>query len=107
MPDPARRGRLQSATSPAGSSVDLQQPRFGRARGRPPQLAEDGVEDDPVGYPWWKVERGIRWRGMPALGATLTRDQVWQMALFLKHMDSLPPEARRAWQQVPSVAAER
>lgn len=69
----------------------------------PPQLAKHGVEDDPPGYTFWKVEHGIRWTGMPSFGRTLSRDEIWQVALFLQHMDSLPPAAREAWQQVPSV----
>ena len=26
----------------------------------PPQLASDGVEDDPQGWTFWKIENGIR-----------------------------------------------
>ncbi len=66
----------------------------------PPQLASDGVEDDPQGWTFWKVENGIRWTGMPAWRSTLTDQQIWTLALFLKHMDKLPPAAEQAWQQV-------
>ena len=66
----------------------------------PPQLAADGVEDDPEGWTWWKIEHGIRWTGMPSWQDTLTPRQIWTLALFLKHMDKLPPAAQQAWQQV-------
>jgi thiosulfate dehydrogenase len=66
----------------------------------PPQLASDGVEDDPEGWTVWKIENGIRWTDMPAWHATLTTQQIWTLALFLKHMDKLPPAAEQAWQQV-------
>ncbi|WP_428483623.1 c-type cytochrome [Rhodopila sp.] len=66
----------------------------------PPQLASDGVEDDPEGWTVWKLENGIRWSGMPAWKATLSSEQIWTLALFLKHMDKLPPAAEQAWQQV-------
>ena len=66
----------------------------------PPQLATDGVEDDPEGVSYWKIKHGIRLTGMPAWGRSLTDRQVWTLALFLKHMDKLPPNAERAWQQV-------
>jgi len=66
----------------------------------PPQLAADGVEDDPEGWTWWKIEHGIRWTGMPSWQDTLTPQQIWTLALFLKHMDKLPPAAQQAWQQV-------
>ena len=67
---------------------------------RPPQLATDGVEDDPEGVSFWKIKHGIRWTGMPSWKDTLSDRQIWTLALFLKHMDKLPPAAERAWEQV-------
>jgi len=29
--------------------------------------------------------------------------QIWQLALFLKHMDSLPPSVQRVWTKLPSA----
>jgi mono/diheme cytochrome c family protein len=66
----------------------------------PPQLAADGVEDDPEGFSFWKIKHGIRWTGMPAWKDTLTDQQIWTLALFLKHMDKLPPSAEQAWTKV-------
>ena len=63
----------------------------------PPQLAKDGVEDDPEGETYWKIAHGIRFTGMPAFGETLSGSEMWQIALLAKHMDSLPPGARSAW----------
>ena len=56
----------------------------------PPQLATDGVEDDPEGWTFWKIKHGIRWTGMPAWKDELSDQQMWTLALFLKHMDKLP-----------------
>jgi len=67
---------------------------------RPPQLATDGVEDDPEGVSYWKIKHGIRLTGMPSWTDTLTDRQIWTLALFLKHMDKLPPNAQQAWLQV-------
>ena len=67
---------------------------------RPPQLATDGVEDDPEGYSFWKIKHGIRLTGMPSFGYTLKDEQIWTLALFLKHMDKLPPEVQKTWLQV-------
>ena len=66
----------------------------------PPQLATDGVEDDPEGFSFWKIKHGIRWTGMPSWGSTLTDEQIWTLALFLNHMDKLPSAAEQAWQKV-------
>jgi thiosulfate dehydrogenase len=71
----------------------------------PPQLAEEGVEDDPEGVSYWKIKHGIRLTGMPAWGSSLTDQQIWTLALFLKHMDQLPPDAQRAWTQVQNQRA--
>jgi mono/diheme cytochrome c family protein len=67
---------------------------------KPPQLATDGVEDDPDGVTFWKLAHGIRFTGMPAFGATLKDEQIWQLTLFLKHMDALPPASERLWKAV-------
>ncbi len=66
----------------------------------PPQLASDGVEDDPEGVSFWKIKHGIRWTGMPSWANALGDQQIWQLALFLKHMDKLPPAAEQAWQKL-------
>ncbi|HVC49044.1 MAG TPA: cytochrome c [Burkholderiales bacterium] len=67
---------------------------------KPPQLATDGVEDDPEGVTFWKVEHGIRLTAMPSFRNSLTSGQIWTLALFLKHMDHLPPSAQKAWEEV-------
>jgi mono/diheme cytochrome c family protein len=67
---------------------------------RPPQLATDGVEDDSDGVSFWKIKHGIRWTGMPSWKDTLTDQQIWTLALFLKDMDKLSPAAQDAWQKV-------
>jgi thiosulfate dehydrogenase len=67
---------------------------------RPPQLAAEGVEDDPQGFSFWKIKHGIRWTGMPSWKGTLTDQQIWTLALFLKHMDKLPSAAEQEWQKV-------
>jgi hypothetical protein len=53
-------------------------------------LGTDGVEDDPEGWTFWKIKHGIRWTGMPAWKDELSDQQIWTLALFLKHMDKLP-----------------
>ena len=64
---------------------------------RPPQLASDGVEDDPAGVTYWKVFHGIRLTGMPSFAATLSEQQLWQVTDFLQKMDHLPPAVDSAW----------
>ncbi|MGC2458874.1 MAG: c-type cytochrome [Gallionellaceae bacterium] len=67
---------------------------------KPPQFATDGVEDDPEGDSFWKIKHGIRLTGMPAFGNSLSDREIWTLALFLKHMDKLPPAVQQAWLQV-------
>lgn len=68
----------------------------------PPQLAKDGVEDDPEGVTYWKVRHGIRMTGMPSFSRTFTDEQIWQVVLFLKHMNALPAVPAKVWKEVPS-----
>ncbi len=66
----------------------------------PPQFATDGVEDDSEGFSFWKIQHGIRLTGMPSWAGVLSDQQIWTLALFLKHMDKLPAGAEQAWKQV-------
>ena len=67
---------------------------------KPPQLATDGVEDDPESESFWKIKHGIRLTGMPSFGSTLSDREIWTLALFLKHMNRLPASVQPAWQHV-------
>jgi len=70
-----------------------------------PQLAKDGVEDDPAATTFWKLKHGIRFTPMPAFGGNLSDDELWKLALFLQHMDKLPPSVDAAWKKLPSVGS--
>ena len=67
---------------------------------KPPQFASEGVEDDPEGFSFWKIRHGIRLTGMPSFKYTLNDRQIWTLALFLKHMNKLPPAVQETWRQV-------
>jgi mono/diheme cytochrome c family protein len=67
---------------------------------KPPQLATDGVEDDSEGVSFWKIKHGIRLTGMPSFVYSLSDREIWTLALFLKHMDKLPPTVQQTWQDV-------
>ena len=62
-----------------------------------PQLAKDGVEDDPEGVIYWKVAHGIRFTGMPGFSKSLDEPELWKVTLFLKNMSELSPAPRQAW----------
>lgn len=64
----------------------------------PPQLfTPDGtVTDDPAGLTYWKVKNGIRLTGMPGFRASLSEQQMWDVAALLARADKLPPEATSA-----------
>jgi len=67
-----------------------------------PQLAKDGVEDDPTGQTYFKIAHGYRMTPMPAFSQSLNDTQIWQLALFLKNMDKLPPIAHAEFKKIPS-----
>jgi thiosulfate dehydrogenase len=68
-----------------------------------PQFAKDGAEDDPEGATYWKIHHGIRFSAMPAFQRSLKEAQIWQVAMFLKHMDALPKPVDAAWKKTKSV----
>jgi thiosulfate dehydrogenase len=66
----------------------------------PPQFVKHGVEDDPEGETYWKIEHGIRFTAMPSYRGSLTEEQIWQLTYFMKNLpDHLPPEARVEWKK--------
>ena len=70
-----------------------------------PQLAKDGVEDDPEAVSFWIVKHGIRFTAMPSFTTTLQDEEIWKIAMFLRQMDKLLPAVDAEWKRVPGVAA--
>ncbi len=70
----------------------------------PPQFGKHDVADDPIEMTYWKITHGIRLTGMPSYTKTLTDDERWAIAAFLRHEDSLPPGALAEWKSLPSAA---
>jgi mono/diheme cytochrome c family protein len=68
-----------------------------------PQFASDGSEDDPEGATYWKIRHGIRFSAMPSFMHSLPDVQIWQVTMFLKHMDELPKNVDVGWKALPSV----
>lgn len=70
---------------------------------KPPQFAVHDVTDDPEGKIYWFIKHGVRMTGMPAYSLSLRDTELWQLALFLKHMDKLPKKAEKVWKALPSA----
>ncbi len=71
---------------------------------RPPQFAKHDVTDDPVEETYWKITHGIRLTGMPSYATTLSEEQRWAIATFLRHQGELAAHADEAWKALPSAA---
>ena len=71
---------------------------------KPPDMRLPDTQNLTDGELYYIIYNGVRFTGMPAFGHSLNETQIWQLALFLKHMDSLPPGPDRAWKAVKSVA---
>jgi thiosulfate dehydrogenase len=70
----------------------------------PPQFAKHDVTDDSVEVTYWKITHGIRLTGMPSYTKTLTPEERWAIATFLRHQGELPAHADEAWKALPSAA---
>jgi len=67
---------------------------------RAPQFSRHGVDDDPEGETYWKIEHGIRFTGMPSFKDRLSEEQIWHITYFLKRPSSeLPAAAAAIWNQ--------
>jgi hypothetical protein len=51
-----------------------------------------GVSDDEPGETYWKIKNGIRLTGMPSFKGVLSDDQMWDVALLLKHANEQLPD---------------
>ena len=73
----------------------------------PPQLFTpmDAVTDDPEGVTYWKVRNGIRLSGMPGFKATLSDQQMWDVAALLAHSDNLPQSVLDRLKPTPTTEA--
>jgi mono/diheme cytochrome c family protein len=71
---------------------------------KPPQFFQGhGVTDDPVGETYWKAKNGIRLTGMPAYGASVSEQQLWQVSLLLAHADKLSPNVQKVLKDLPAI----
>jgi mono/diheme cytochrome c family protein len=69
-----------------------------------PNFAKHGVDDDPAGETYWKIDHGIRFTGMPAFDQSLDQRSIWDVAYFLsKKPKELPPAAKAMWEN-PKLA---
>ncbi len=63
----------------------------------PPDLASEDVQktlNDAELY--WIVENGIKMTGMPAFGPTHSKDELWGIVAFVRHLPNLNPEEYQA-----------
>jgi mono/diheme cytochrome c family protein len=70
-----------------------------------PQFLTKHAMKDPDGNIFYVIKHGIRFTGMPAWQYNMSDNDIWTLVDFLKHIDSLPPEVRTAWQQMPMSPA--
>jgi mono/diheme cytochrome c family protein len=60
-----------------------------------PQLARDGTTySEPEIY--WVAKHGIRRTGMSEQGSSYSDEHLWQLAAFIGHVTTLPPQVRSA-----------
>lgn len=63
---------------------------------RAPQFAKDAPDMSPTEN-LYITTHGIRLSGMPAWGRILSDEQLWQVTMFLAHMDHLPAAVAERW----------
>jgi cytochrome c553 len=63
---------------------------------RAPQLS-GGMSSYTDAQLFWTIKHGIRNTGMPAWGAMLSNEEIWQLVALLKNAQDLPPSVEREW----------
>jgi mono/diheme cytochrome c family protein len=66
---------------------------------QPPIFAKEDWSKDDDNLIYWFISHGVRLTGMPAYNKTLEDKDMWKIALFVKHMGSLPAKTDLYWKQ--------
>jgi hypothetical protein len=69
-----------------------------------PQLL-GGMSDYTDSQLFSLIKHGVRNTGMPAWGAMLSDDEIWQIVSLLKNSQDLPPSVESEWQAPKNTAA--
>jgi len=70
-----------------------------------PQIILDPL-DDPEWHIHYAIRTGVRYTGMPAWDKALSDDQIWEVTLFLSHLEKLPPAVQDYWKKSFNLAPE-
>ncbi len=73
---------------------------------RAPQFVED-APDMPANQNFYIIQHGVRLSGMPSWKRVLSDEQLWQVTLFLSHMDNLPAPVAAQWKADASPSSRR
>ena len=63
---------------------------------RAPQFVED-APDMPENQNFYIIQHGVRLSGMPAWKEALSAQEIWQVTIFLSHVDKMPPAVLAEW----------
>jgi mono/diheme cytochrome c family protein len=95
-------------TACAGCHGDISHPHseFGDSfHPHAPQFVED-APDMPENQNFYIIQHGIRMSGMPAWKSAFKEQEMWQVTMFLSHMDKLSPQLTAAWKSAAATQNE-
>ena len=62
----------------------------------PPDLADEDVQETPDGELFQVISEGLRMTGMPAFSKSQSKETVWTLVAFVRHLPKLTEEERFA-----------
>lgn len=82
-------------------------PRSVAAQGEFPAPPQFFVHTDRLatGLLFFRIHKGLRLTSMPGFGSSLSDNQIWQLALLIRHARQLPAPAVAALSAAPATAA--
>jgi len=63
---------------------------------KPPELTSKDVQGESDAELYWIIENGIKMTGMPAFGPTHSKDELWGIVAFVRHLPNLIPKEYQA-----------
>jgi thiosulfate dehydrogenase len=64
---------------------------------RPPKVATEDWSEESDGLVYWFIDHGVKLTAMPAYNKTLNENEIWQIVLFIKNKEKLPPDVQEYW----------
>jgi len=74
---------------------------------KPPEYKSKNVQRWRDAELYWIIDNGIKMTGMPAFGPTHSKDELWGVVTFVRHLPNLNPKEYQAMVEAAGVRKKK